>query len=301
MSARIKFFLGILGIVALFSVVQLYGSLRRPGNVQVSFQPQTALANPDDDIDHDGLTNAEESYWNTDFQNADTDADGFKDGEEVASGHNPAIKGPKDFLNDARNINLTEKAASLVAAGVSAQDLKPTSPKYQQALSAVSMATLQDFYNSQPEMPVAPVTIGDGQKNQEEYLATLAKVIMSDLFTFPSSIPSGDLPTQQRQFALLRSQQFKQAYASVLAIHPPKDWAQIHQQVTDLLNRLSANYYSMGNFDKDPLRAQLALSEITTANNQEVKDLLKNITSKIAEKGLNPGGDFYSTLLLIYK
>ncbi len=52
------------------------------------------------DPDEDGLTNAEERFYGTDAANADTDADEFKDGEEVRNGYNPLGEGKLDSDND---------------------------------------------------------------------------------------------------------------------------------------------------------------------------------------------------------
>lgn len=55
--------------------------------------------NPEDardamfDVDFDKLTNIEEYKYDTDPNNPDTDADGYKDGEEVKAGYNPKGKG----------------------------------------------------------------------------------------------------------------------------------------------------------------------------------------------------------------
>ncbi|OGY36058.1 MAG: hypothetical protein A3E36_02420 [Candidatus Andersenbacteria bacterium RIFCSPHIGHO2_12_FULL_45_11b] len=50
------------------------------------------------DPDNDGLTNAQESLWGTNPNNPDSDADGYKDGEEVAACHNPLVPTPNDKL-----------------------------------------------------------------------------------------------------------------------------------------------------------------------------------------------------------
>ena len=63
----------------------------------------------DQDADKDGLTNREESTWNTDFENPDSDGDGFLDGEEVASGHDPLKPGPDDALLLGSDVNVTDK------------------------------------------------------------------------------------------------------------------------------------------------------------------------------------------------
>ena len=47
-----------------------------------------------DDPDHDGLSSLDEiSIYHTDPRNPDTDGDGYSDGQEVKSGHNPLKKG----------------------------------------------------------------------------------------------------------------------------------------------------------------------------------------------------------------
>jgi len=48
------------------------------------------------DTDNDGLKDWEENLYKTDPLNPDTDGDGFIDGEEIDSGHNPLVKGPGD-------------------------------------------------------------------------------------------------------------------------------------------------------------------------------------------------------------
>lgn len=50
-----------------------------------SFNP----SDPAQDFDRDGLTNSEENRYGTDALKADTDADGYIDGVEVAHGYNP--------------------------------------------------------------------------------------------------------------------------------------------------------------------------------------------------------------------
>jgi len=51
------------------------------------------------DSDGDGLSNAMEALYKTDPRNADTDGDGYKDGDEVANGYDPLIKSPNDKID----------------------------------------------------------------------------------------------------------------------------------------------------------------------------------------------------------
>lgn len=50
------------------------------------------------DSDNDGLRDWEEELYRTNPFNPDTDGDGYLDGEEVDSGHNPLVKAPGDEL-----------------------------------------------------------------------------------------------------------------------------------------------------------------------------------------------------------
>lgn len=63
-----------------------------------SAEPDPASAVLDDD--QDGLTAAEERFYGTDPDVADTDGDGFNDGEEVRAGYDPLGPGKLDSDND---------------------------------------------------------------------------------------------------------------------------------------------------------------------------------------------------------
>lgn len=69
------------------------------------------------DSDNDGLKDWEEELYRTNSNNPDTDGDGYLDGEEVDSGHNPLIKAPGDKLTFyplplGEKYNITEKVLS---------------------------------------------------------------------------------------------------------------------------------------------------------------------------------------------
>ena len=54
-----------------------------PGMVKVAIAGKAFSARPQDDYDHDGLTNGEEDHRGTDPAGADSDGDGLPDGDEV--------------------------------------------------------------------------------------------------------------------------------------------------------------------------------------------------------------------------
>jgi len=69
------------------------GNVNANENVNV---PADANVNGSEDSDNDGLTNDQERLYKTDPLNADTDADGYKDGAEVATGYDPTKKSEED-------------------------------------------------------------------------------------------------------------------------------------------------------------------------------------------------------------
>jgi hypothetical protein len=80
-----------------------------PGPLFISPNPtaETSPTSDDDeesdvsDVDNDGLTLAEERFYQTDPAKVDTDEDGFTDGEEVRAGYDPLVAGGKlDSDND---------------------------------------------------------------------------------------------------------------------------------------------------------------------------------------------------------
>ncbi len=305
MDRRIKFILASLGILAVSSTYLALKSFAPGQTASLGIDGTTENSLPsgiDADHDHDGLSNTEESIWNTDFQNPDTDGDGFLDGEEVLSGHDPTIPGPKDSIDD---LNITEKAVDLVAAGLLAGDLKPSenNANYENAIQDISLATIDDFYNTQqPFSAPVPRTTRDTQESQETYLNTLAEVIKTELLDFLISyVPSGaGNISQSKDYFLQKSIRFKTSLEKLSVLDVPRSWTSTHKKILELLYKLAAHYRSIGSFDTDPLKAFLALNELENSINPELRGLLKEISIKVAEQKLVPGNEFYNVLGLIY-
>ncbi|MBU2564330.1 thrombospondin type 3 repeat-containing protein [Patescibacteria group bacterium] len=77
-------FIGAYSDRSAFSQISLFGG------------SETTIKSESIDTDNDGLKDWEEELYKTDPLNPDTDADGYLDGEEINSGHNPLIKSPGD-------------------------------------------------------------------------------------------------------------------------------------------------------------------------------------------------------------
>lgn len=60
------------------------------------------------DRDGDGLSDIEEKALGTDWQNEDTDGDGYTDGVELSSGFNPLIPAPGDRFTEGETVRVVE-------------------------------------------------------------------------------------------------------------------------------------------------------------------------------------------------
>jgi len=86
----IVFAIGLIIFIGAFSKKDAFSSLSLWGG------SETIIESSVKDSDNDGLKDWEENLYKTDPLNSDTDADGYLDGEEINSGHNPLVKGPND-------------------------------------------------------------------------------------------------------------------------------------------------------------------------------------------------------------
>lgn len=115
-----------------------------------------AITDPTGDADDDGLSNSDERIWGTNPDNPDTDGDGFLDGEEVQSNHNPTIPGPDDTLPEGF---------------VPQRDLQPLDPADEQRIEvgqffqenldlSIDERNLSDVYDNQvPDSDKTPETM----------------------------------------------------------------------------------------------------------------------------------------------
>ena len=196
MPNKIKIFFSFLAFITLFSVYSVFNSLGgKPASFAIIGVNSTPLPKLEEDIDRDGLTNNEESYWNTDFENPDTDGDGFLDGEEIVSGFDPLTAGPNDQYIDTgtvdlsrgiRPINLTQKFSTLIASGLFVGDLKNTADDetYSKSIYDLSLAAI---YDSDSALTPENVELSDlkittnTKKVQQEYVNNLFNIIEKKL------------------------------------------------------------------------------------------------------------------------
>ena len=298
MPNKIKIFFGFLALVALFSVYSVFNSLSGRSALFAGISIEKSLPSPDIDADHDGLTNKEESYWNTDFQDPDTDGDGFLDGEEVASGHDPLKPGPNDFLD--KSPNLTEKIQNLVVGGLYSEDLKPENKNFDSSIGTISAVIIDDFYQSQSSQRPQLILTDNSQENQEAYLKNTSQILKQFLFTPHDDI--GPKATGEQYIVILSglTDNLKDAYLNLVKMSVPKGWEEIHYDMLDIINRSIVDYESLGSYQSDPYRAYIALEDIKSIDS-DTKDLLKQVSSNITQNHLTLDDNFYKLLNQLYK
>ena len=191
MTNSIKIFTTFLVVLAVFSLFSFFDVFHGVRSVSL-FEPAKSLPPLPNDSDSDGLTDSEESYWNTDFLNPDTDRDGYLDGEEVASGHDPIEPGPDDLL--IKKMNLTEASAELVVAGLSEGFLKLDSDNFEESLAVISNLVM-DGADSALNKDVSHLNLNlvdSSKENQDKYLNDIYEIIKEFLTTYGDELQELD-------------------------------------------------------------------------------------------------------------
>lgn len=173
MSGKLKMTLVILVLTAPVSLWYLW-SLTQPGTPSLDTRGAAILETFDltDDADGDGLSNRDENLWRTDWQNPDSDGDGYLDGEEVLAGHDPTIRGPNDFLDPSKN--LTEYTSTLVLGGILSGDIATNSLNRQLALTQVADVVFDEYQKfAMAPRSVNVLVVEDGEDALGEYIVRM--------------------------------------------------------------------------------------------------------------------------------
>lgn len=306
MTNKIKVFVGFLALIALFSVYSFFNSFD-------SSSPITKTANilnnslsfeVDSDADHDGLTNREESYWNTDFQNPDTDGDGFKDGEEVASRHDPLIPGPNDLLD---NGNLTNKLSKLTLSGLYEGSLRPDSPNYDKSLNDMALAVMDDATNSLSSKidPTKFQVVGSSKENQEIYLKEISVLFEDFLQNYGDEIKNlqkyleliGSDGFENKNLIIFfqtKENNFQRIFNTGYSLNIPRNWIQEHAYFLYIVKVLQVVSQSIAQGSDDPVKASVALNTLGDIF-ENLPKLLGFFTDKIKSENLD--SPFFKSLM----
>lgn len=311
MTLRLKFFFISLVLLAIFSVFSFFDILGgvKSANIHEGIAPLLPIS---EDADQDGLSNGDESIWDTDMNNPDSDGDGFLDGEEVASGRDPRVPAGDDSLKDTvfgsiedkpiEEINVTDITSGLLAGaigdGALSRDVDPA--KKDESIDYLSLSALQAYYGSKPPAIPTLSIVADTKETEIEYLNNLALIIKDNLIDFPQKLNMTASFNNQTAYFSAKSGQFKSSYEKASVLNIPSDWAEVHKNVLSLLSRLSSTYNSIANYEADMMKAVIALNDINNLN-LEIKALTKSVQTEISSKNITLDTDVFMILELLLK
>jgi hypothetical protein len=245
------------------------------------------------DNDRDGLKKWEEVIWKTDISKSDTDGDGFTDGEEVAAGYDPLDsasnqktlkKNPTQAqlsqLDFSSSVNLTDKLAESISKGIvnsgGLQNLNDSGSAnlLNQGISGKETAEfIAEFHIQIPkeELKVSP---DNSPLAIKKYYSSVSEIMMKDPLFFKSSNPfvSND---GQINFSFVSDyvKYYGTAIISMKNIVVPSDFFSIHKQWIELAMANKRALEALGNMEKDPLMAILAIQQGERIT-QEMADLM---------------------------
>jgi hypothetical protein len=253
------------------------------------------------DTDGDGLCDLEESYWNTDFTDADTDKDGFKDGEEVLSGHDPAKAGPDDYLDEKRN--LTQHISALVMGAVTSGMLDKSNPNYTVAVDALAQEVF-DQYDANVAVELDSFTISSGSTNDLLAYGIRMASILKPMFAEISAnfdaligtlqdVPLTEVPSMKEKhpaefkaFTLAAQQEaaaFNGRVDAVKAVVTPKQMEKFQRSLLLYLRGTQQRYRTLATIDRDPLTGLISLQVIRTLAVQTPVDLMVTLQNQLAD------------------
>lgn len=296
MTAKIKLLFGFLGLIALISVFLTYNSLRA-GFLAIPIPNiSTNLSPPDDDPDHDGLTNKEEAYWNTDPYDPDTDDDGYLDGEEVASGHDPRIPRPDDLLDTG---NLTNTMANLVLSGLYEGSLKSDNPNYAQSIADLTSDILDSASQDlDRKISATELKIIDSTKeNQEKYLENIndlakkfAMASLEELAQMKSKLDligqSGFKTSEVKNYFSSQTKIFEGLTNEGFSINIPRNWTDDHLYLLETINKTKEENSAIANGEDDPVKAAIALNNFGDKL-YEINTMVSRFKSRAEKEMLN--------------
>ncbi len=246
------------------------------------------------DSDKDGIADVDEAYYRTDPFNADTDGDGYKDGEEIASKCSPIKPRPGDCArsadSDRAGPNITGELSRLITAGIYSGDLNSprTNQNFEKSLRLVRNQVLSDFdANYSPRVSMSDLNIS--QDNTFPAISSYAKQLNDSLATsllkpkseIASLINSGlDIslaPESQVNYPFSKlSDLFRQSYVGLLKMEVPTHFVNIHLELVNSMDRFATSYELLSNHAADPVASVLSIEKLIDEYN-----LSKSLAEKI--------------------
>ncbi len=289
-SILVILIVGIIGGTAILIMNRLRGTSssstaqQSPGSLQEAETGGQQVVDPTGDSDNDGLNNADERIWGTDANNADSDGDGFLDGQEVTAGHNPSIAGPNDLLppgfQPGQDVNPLEVAATqpIAVDQLFAENLDLSGPKgnltelYNQKYPEGQRTdeTLDDFALEQaiitklptPTKQAIDLLADNTPGTVEEYLKVAGNIdVFRDEFLLDEALnnlfENGD-SSMMRGLALgVRIHQ-----EALIKTKVPPAAENFHKLLLGYSALVAATYDQIARYNEDPVRTWVALRQL---------------------------------------
>lgn len=296
MDKNIKLLFAFMAVFALLSVFSLFDVIggARSANMRNTI---ANLPPPQEDPDGDGLTNADESYWDTDFQNPDTDGDGTPDGEEVKLKRNPAIPAPDDNLLSS---NLTQNIADIAVSGLVEGSLKPDGSNYEESLASVVLSTVDEGFESFIASTLDPSktkTIEPTRENQLDYLESAEKIWEKFFKTYGSELnnmksalkTAEDFGFDDKEFVNFfneKIKEFEALAANWFYLPVPQNWTSEHAGFLNLITSMIEINKALSESKNDPLKAVMAFTLITNVA-EEIPNIIEAYQDKAKKENLS--------------
>lgn len=268
------------------------------------------------DADFDGLNEWEEKIHKTDPNNPDTDGDGYLDGEEVASGHDPTKKAPDDkILDGSENTNaakrkrpnpgnLSQTLSYLLGKEIDIDPLNLASAQNPIALeetineamdekvaAALQMASanflsefIPPFEKEQSEFEIALKNdLAAIQNYAKETSGKLGELDFCQNINNPKNemeVIKESIETKNFEQIKCLSKSYLRAYQETIKTPPPLDWLDIHKQFLSIYWGLHKVHQYLPEFENDPLKGILILEKYKELN-EDLIGLLKQMASDL--------------------
>lgn len=285
-----------MALVAVFLVIVGLNYLKVDLNLKPNYQTSNMSPELDSDWDDDGLNNREESYWNTDPNNPDTDGDNYLDGEEVVSSHDPLIPAPNDLID---NSNLTKKMSQLALAGIYEGSLKQDSLKYETALDDIARAIAEDAINSfEVDLTKINLNVTSFDKNsQQRYVeelsetyAKLLTILVEQMVTLEANLTNIGLYGFSNKSVVnsfeKSSAEYKNIFDGLLKVPVSKGWESNHLGLIKLVGELAYANQAVVAGGSDPIKAAAGLNKIIQLW-EVLPEVTETYSNKIENSGLN--------------
>lgn len=250
----------------------------------------------DTDSDKDGLEDIDETYWNTDFQNPDTDGDGYLDGEEVVSGHDPTEPGPNDLLAD---INITQKLTELTISGLYEGSLKSNSANLDKSLADLAAyATDNAAITINNIVSPSILKLVDPTKdNQNTYLNNIHSVIKDFLVAYGKEFwaiqdkveligANGFKDEEVINYFIQQQKIFGDIFDRAKNISVPKNWQEEHLKLLGEIKIALESNRALSVGKDDPIKAVLALNYLPEIMNR-INDWSRPYIDKNRSENIN--------------